>query len=75
MTDIARRAIECLNASPAPWCDDCLAKELGLPRRQQAQAITGVLEETPLYDRYRGACGRCHDEPKMVISKKMTVRP
>lgn len=74
MTEIARRAIEQLNDSPIPWCDDCLARELGLPRRQQAQAITGVLEETPLYERYRGACGRCNDAPKMVIARKVTAR-
>lgn len=70
MTEIARRIIERLDTPPMSWCDDCLQKELGLPRRQQAQAVTGVLEETSLYDRYRGACSRCDDAPKMVIAKK-----
>lgn len=70
MTEIARQVIDRLNESPAPVCDDCLRVELGLARRQQAQAVTGVLEETPLYQRYRGTCAVCHDAPKMVISRK-----
>lgn len=70
MTEIARRLIERLETPPIPWCDDCLARELGLPRRQQAQAVTGVLEETRLYDRYRGACSQCDEAPKMVIARK-----
>ena len=75
MTGIARRLIDHLEQSPSPWCDDCLTRDLGLARRQQAQAVTGVLEETPLYDRYRGACGHCKDGAKMVISRKRTAAP
>ena len=74
MTDIARRVIELLASPPIPWCDDCIARELELPRRQQAQAVTAVLEETHLYDRYRGTCHGCDDASKMVISRKVSAR-
>ena len=70
MTEIARRAVEVLARAPLRWCDDCLARELNLSRRQQAQAITGVLEETPRYERYVGACDFCKDPSKTVIEWK-----
>jgi hypothetical protein len=70
MTEIAQSVIKLLASPPIPWCDDCIARELKLPRRQQAQAVTGVLEETGQYDRYRESCSQCEDAPKMVISIK-----
>jgi hypothetical protein len=70
MTDIARRLINVLARAPLRWCDDCLSRELQLSRRQQAQAITGVLEELPAYERGRGACDWCKEPSKTVIEFK-----
>jgi hypothetical protein len=70
MTEGPRRLIARLDELKQAWCDNCLADDLGLPRRQQAQAITGVLEEIPLYRRYHGECASCGEGPKMVILKK-----
>lgn len=70
MTKIARDVVNVLARAPLRWCDDCLAQELQLPRRQQAQAVTGVLEETPQYERYRGACDQCREPSKMVTEWK-----
>lgn len=67
MTEIARRLINVLARAPLSWCDDCLARELQLPRRQQAQAITGVLEEMARYERGVGACDFCKEPSKTVI--------
>jgi hypothetical protein len=49
-------------------CDDCIAKELGLPRRQEAQAATAALSATREFTRSRGQCSRCSDSrDKLVI--------
>ena len=69
MTQIARKVIDVLARAPLSWCDDCIARELGLARRQQAQAVTGVLEETPRYERGRAMCDYCK-QTKTVIEWK-----
>lgn len=73
MTEIASQLLLVLARAPLRWCDDCLARELELPRRQQAQAITGVLEELPRYERGIGACDFCKKTSKMVIEWKGNV--
>lgn len=54
--------------SPRPICDDCIADELKLPRRQRAQRVTAALGLTVEYRREKGVCTTCkNDVPKLVI--------
>lgn len=53
---------------PKPYCDDCIADELKLKRRQRAQRVTIALGLTNDYLREQGVCSICkHDRPKLVI--------
>jgi len=50
------------------FCDDCLASELQLARRQEAAVITATLGLTSDYVRERGTCSICkNDKSKYVI--------
>lgn len=69
MASVAERINEYLTRRPAPICDDCLAKALGLKRRQQAAAVTAALATTPSFNRYDGACIDCIGPPKKVIAR------
>ena len=44
------------------FCDDCLAEELDLPKRQQANQIASALATTKEFHRYRGLCSECGKE-------------
>ncbi len=48
------------------YCDDCLAKELKLPRRQHANRATNTLAGTRNFIRDKGICSLC-GRRKMVI--------
>jgi hypothetical protein len=48
------------------YCDDCLAKKLGLARRQEAQQITATLATTRGFTRVTGSCSIC-SKVKLVI--------
>jgi hypothetical protein len=49
------------------FCDDCIAHELGLTRRQRAQRVTVSLGLTSDYERSPGICCVCkNDRPKLV---------
>ncbi|AJP71034.1 hypothetical protein [Sphingomonas hengshuiensis] len=43
-------------ARPSALCDDCIAKELHLSRRQQSARVTGALETTSDFERVEGLC-------------------
>lgn len=48
------------------YCDDSLAKILGLARRQEAQQVTATLATTPGFERKQGKCCHCGNI-KLVI--------
>lgn len=41
------------------YCDDCLAKEVGLARREQASRSARALATTANYLREKGTCSIC----------------
>jgi len=69
MPTVAERINEYLTKRPVPICDDCLAKALGLRRRQQAAAVTLTLGTTTGFNRYDGACIDCSGPAEKVISR------
>lgn len=42
-----------------PYCDDCIAKKIGAPRRQQAQQIASTLALTQEFKRRVDVCSSC----------------
>jgi hypothetical protein len=48
------------------YCDDCLAKELKLSRRQQANRATNALSSARNFYRRRGFCSLCGKEKKVI---------
>ena len=64
---IAERVNEFITAKrPAAFCDDCIAEELELSRRQQAHRVTSALGTTSNFQRGQGICSRC-GEDRLVI--------
>jgi hypothetical protein len=53
---------------PKPFCDDCIAKELGLARRQLVQPITAALGLTTDYRKEKGTCSLCKSEKPITRS-------
>lgn len=49
-----------------PYCDDCIARQLGLEQRQQAQQATSALGQTGKFLRSKGLCFDCGKD-KMSI--------
>lgn len=47
------------------YCDDCLAKELKLSRRQ-TNRDTNALSQTANFSRERGVCSLCGVEKKVI---------
>jgi hypothetical protein len=48
--------------APAAFCDDCIAKELSLSQRQQANRVTNALGTTREFPRETGTCSGCNAE-------------
>ncbi|PYX28223.1 MAG: hypothetical protein DMG77_16605 [Acidobacteria bacterium] len=48
------------------YCDDCIAKQLDLSRRQQAQRVTIALAVTKDFVRQIGTCPECKGRDKFV---------
>jgi len=44
------------------FCDDCIAVELRLKRRQQAQSVTASIASTGNFRRDKGQCVTCGKE-------------
>ena len=51
---------------PARYCDDCLADQLELERRQQAQQATAALAAGSGFLREKGRCSLCGKTAKLV---------
>ncbi len=74
MTDansIPRRVSEWLREKKGAYCDDCIAKQLKLPRRQQAQRATDALSQTNEFTRYSGTCSLCGSVKKVIESVRV----
>jgi hypothetical protein len=54
---------------PKPFCDDCVKNNLGLARRQQAQATTASLAQSNDFTRGSGICSDCGEE-KLVANAR-----
>jgi hypothetical protein len=65
MTNIERISLWLREVGGA-HCDDCIAKELKLPRRQQANRATNALSATRNFSRERGVCLLCGTEKKVI---------
>jgi hypothetical protein len=50
------------NGEDQPYCDDCLAEELELKRREQAQRVTMAIAGTGHFLRSKGPCLKCGNE-------------
>jgi hypothetical protein len=60
MTDqVAKDVIEWLRKNDGQYCDDCIAKSLLLPNRNQAQHVTGAIAETTEFQRAEAKCSLC----------------
>lgn len=69
MTDsntIPGRVSEWLRQHKHAYCDDCIADELNLPRRQQAQRSTDALSQTREFTRDSGRCTLCGLDKKVI---------
>ncbi len=65
---IAERMSLWLREVGGAYCDDCLAKELKLPRRQQAGRVARALSKKSNFSRERGACSLCGREKKITAA-------
>jgi hypothetical protein len=48
------------------YCDDCLQELVGLKLRQQAQRVTGALEQTREFARQKAFCSNCGRDKKVT---------
>ena len=61
MTDqVAKDVIEWLRKNDGQYCDDCIAKTLLLPDRNQVQHVTGAIAETTEFQRTQASCSLCY---------------
>lgn len=59
MQTVPERVYAHISKSERALCDDCIAEELDLPNRHQAQQQTAAFAVTPLFVRYHGRCDGC----------------
>jgi hypothetical protein len=63
---IAERLGKWLQQNRGAYCDDCIARELQLPRRQQANRASNSLATISYFYRDRGTCSICGAEKKVI---------
>ncbi len=51
---------------PALWCDDCIADQLGLSHRRQANRVTVAMANTSTFWRTVGACSVCNKHKQVI---------
>ena len=74
MTDsntIPRRVSEWLHEKRDAYCDACIAKQVKLPRRQQAQRAADALSQTNEFTQYTGTCSLCGSVKKVIESVRI----
>lgn len=54
--------------TPAPVCDDCLAKEADVSQRQTVNTIASALGLTTDFDRREATCSLCKNEKLVTRS-------
>jgi AraC-like DNA-binding protein len=69
MATVAERVIKFLQDKRGnAICDDCIAREMGLSRRQQAYHVTNVLGLTRDYERQIGPCSHCKEAKSVTAA-------
>lgn len=63
---IADRIGQWLRRNRGAYCDGCIAKQLGLSRREQANRATRALSSTSNFLRDRGTCSICGADKKVT---------
>jgi hypothetical protein len=64
---IAKRFAEFLtDRRPAAFCDDCMAHQLGLNDRRQANKVSRALAMKSAFWRTVGACSVCHKYKQVI---------
>ena len=64
-----------VDLAPAPACDDCIQKDLGLRRRQQVQPVTSTLGLTSEFIREQNICSICKSSKLVTrVASPPTVR-
>ncbi len=63
---VAERLGHWLRQNDGAFCDDCLAKELLLPHRQQANRAANTLSHLSNFYRDRGCCSICGAAKKVI---------
>lgn len=53
-------------SAPAAFCDDCIARALGLSRNQPTQQITNTLCTTSDFIRELDTCSECGGEKRVI---------
>jgi len=51
---------------PDAFCDDCIAEQLDLSRRQEANLVTITLATTDNFRRERDNCSLCREVKKVI---------
>jgi len=69
MVIIAQRLGEWLMHNRRAFCDDCIAKELQLRRRQQANRASNGLAAISCFHRDYGICSICGAQKKMIEAR------
>jgi hypothetical protein len=63
---IAERVARWLQQNRGAFCDDCIARELELPRRRQANRASISLANISNFYRTRGICAICGAEKNVI---------
>jgi hypothetical protein len=63
---IVERLEKWLRDNPGAFCDDCIARELRLARRQQANRAAILLSTISYFYRDQGTCPSCGAEKKVI---------
>ena len=63
---IVERLDKWLRQNRGAFCDDCIARELELRRRQQANRASNSLSAVSYFYRDRGTCSICGAEKKVI---------
>jgi hypothetical protein len=63
---IADRITRWLRQNRGAFCDECIAKQLALSRREQANRVARSLSKTSNFLRDRGTCSICGAERKVI---------
>lgn len=75
MDTVPKRIYDHILASDRALCDDCIAKELALPNRNQAHQATSAFAVTPQFVRHHGTCDSCGNVKGVIETTEAAERP